>query len=188
MILRNGLALAAAVLLALSAAGRAETVELDGLKSKAPESWKFVEPKNPPGFQARVYQANLPKAEGDTDAPELVVFYFGKGSGGSADDNIKRQYNKFEFPEGKTGADVADIKKFKVGDVPVTYLDVTGTFLVKFPPFAPNARVTDRKKNYRLLYVVFESPNGPYFVQVTGPGKSVEALKEGFDAWLKNFK
>jgi hypothetical protein len=181
--------LAAVVLLGCAAGLQAaETIELDGLKSKAPDGWKFVEPRNPPGFQARVYQAQLPKAGGDSEAPELIVYYFGKGAGGGAEDNIKRQYAKFEFPEGKTGEDVGKIEKFKVGDVPVTQLDVTGTWLVKFPPFAPNAKITGKKDNFRLLYAVFESPNGPYFIQVSGPGKSIEALKKDYDGWIKGFK
>ena len=79
------------------------------------------------------------------------------------------------------------METLKVGDVPVTYLDVRGTFLSKFPPFAPNAKVT-RKADYRRLGVVFESADGPYFITVTGPARTVEQHKADFDRWLKAFK
>jgi hypothetical protein len=69
----------------------------------------------------------------------------------------------------------------------VTCLDVQGTYLSKFPPFDPNAKVV-RKDNYRRLGVVFDSPNGPYFITLTGPGRTVEANKKAFDDWLKAFK
>ncbi|MCS7047223.1 MAG: hypothetical protein NZO58_12770, partial [Gemmataceae bacterium] len=69
----------------------------------------------------------------------------------------------------------------------VTYLDVQGTFLSRFPPFDPNAKIT-RKPNYRQLGVVFASEKGPYFITLKGPAKTIEGAKKDFDNWLKAFK
>jgi hypothetical protein len=159
------------------------TVTLDGLKSEAPASWKMQEPSN----KFRAYQFAVPKAKGDAEDAELLIFYFGAGSGGSVNDNLKRWKDTFDPPEGKSIDDVAKVEKLKVGDVSVTYLDVRGTFKSKFPPFDPNAKVT-RKENYRRLGVIFASENGPYFITLTGPGRTVEAAKKDFDNWLKAFK
>jgi len=57
----------------------------------------------------------------------------------------------------------------------------------KHRPFAPNAREV-KKPPFRRFGVIFESPNGPYFITVTGPARTMEMHKKGFDEWLKNFK
>ena len=178
-----GIALAATLLLQPAWGGGKNVVTLDGLKSEAPASWKVQEPSN----KFRAYQFALPKAAGDKDDGELVVFYFGAGGGGSPTDNLKRWKGMFEPPEGKSIDDVSKMEKFKVGNVEVTYLDVSGTFLYKFPPFDPNAKV-QRKGNSRQLGVVFASENGPYFITLKGPAKTVEEHKKSFDGWLKAFK
>ena len=159
------------------------TVTLDGLKSEAPASWKMEEPSN----KFRAYQFAVPKTKGDADDAELVIFFFGPGGGGSVNDNLKRWKGMFQAPEGKSIDDVAKVEKMKVGAVDVTYLDVQGTYLSKFPPFDPNAKVT-KKENYRRIGVIFASENGPYFITLTGPGRTVEAAKKDFDNWLKAFK
>jgi hypothetical protein len=161
----------------------ASVVELDGLKSKVPAGWKFHEPTN----RMRAYEFTLPKAKDDKVDAEMVIFYFGPGGGGTADDNIKRWKGMIEPPAGKKIDDIAKVDKSKVGDVGVTYLDVEGTYLAKERPFDPNSKV-EKKPDYRMLGIVFESPKGPYFIRVTGPTKTVSEQKKAIDEWLKNFK
>jgi hypothetical protein len=158
-------------------------VELDGLKSKAPADWK----SEPTTNRMRAYQFKLPKAKDDKADAEMIIFYFGPGGGGSAEDNIKRWKGMIEPPTGKKIDDVAKVDKSKVGDVAVTYLDVEGTYLAKERPFDPNSKV-EKKADYRMLGIVFESPKGPYFIRVTGPAKTVAEQKKAIDEWLKNFK
>ena len=64
---------------------------------------------------------------------------------------------------------------------------VIGVFLSKFPPFAPNAKITE-KPGYRQLYVLFTTDNGDYYLTLLGPAKTVEKHKKDFDEFLKNFK
>ena len=163
--------------------GKGTEVTLDGLKSRTPADWKM----QPPSNKLRAYQFKVPHASGDKEDAELVIFYFGPGSGGTAKDNIKRWKGMFQPPEGKKIDDVSKVEKFKVGNVPVTELDVHGTYLYKFPPFAPNAKVK-RKPNFRRFGVIFESPQGPYFITLTGPAKTMAQQKKGFDEWIKGFK
>ena len=61
------------------------------------------------------------------------------------------------------GGTVAKVEKMKVGDVPVTYLNIYGTYSFRFPPFDPNAKTTLRP-NYRMIGVVLETKKGPYFI------------------------
>ncbi len=184
-IMRRASAVLVTLLLLLPPAvgGEKNTVTLDGLKSDAPATWKAQEPSN----KFRAYQFSLPKAQGDKEDAELVIFYFGAGSGGSVNDNLKRWKGMFQAPEGKSIDDVSKVEKLKIGNVEATYLDVQGTYLHKFPPFDPNAKTT-KKQNFRRLGVVFASEKGPYFITVTGPAKTVESQKKSFDDWLKAFK
>src|SRR5262245_49154437 len=143
-------------------------VTLDNLKSRVPATWKAQKPSN----KFRAYQFAVPMAKGDKKDAELVIFYFGPGSGGTVTDNIKRWKGQFQAPEGKDIDDVAKVEKKKIGKVDVTYLDISGTYLFKFPPFDPNAK-TQKLSDYRRLGVYFDSENGPYFITLTGPAKTV---------------
>ncbi|MCC6418788.1 MAG: hypothetical protein IT429_11180 [Gemmataceae bacterium] len=158
-------------------------VTLDGLKSRTPATWKKQNPAN----KFRAYQFTVPKVGDDKDDAELVVFYFGAGGGGGIKDNLERWKGMFRAPEGKTIDELSKVQEFKVGAVPVTYLDVRGIYQHKFPPFDPNAKVTPRP-DYRRLGVIFQSKEGPYFITLTGPNRTVEQARKGFDDWIKGFK
>jgi hypothetical protein len=163
--------------------GKPTEVTLDGLKSLTPATWVPEKTSN----RFRAFQFKVPRTDSDKADAQVVVFFFGEGSGGTAEENVKRWKAMFEAPEGKTLDESAKVEKMKVGKVPVTYLDVQGTYLEKFPPFDPRAKTT-RRPDYRMLGVVFESPNGPYFIRLTGPARTVAQHKKGFDDWLKAFK
>jgi hypothetical protein len=104
----------------------------------------------------------------------------------SAADNIKRWKSLFLPPTGKTIDEVSKVDKFKVGDVGITYLDMSGTYKYRNPA-DPNAK-EEKKADFRFFGVIFESPNGPYFIRLTGPARTLEQQKKAFDDWLKNFK
>jgi hypothetical protein len=161
--------------------GKGTQVKLGGLESRTPRDWYEEKPTNRMG----VYQFRLSPIEDDKDNAEVVIFYFGEGQGGSVEQNIKRWKDSFVPPEGKKIDDVAKVQKMNVGNIPVTYLDIQGTY--RFPSFNPNDKTTIRP-NYRMLAVVFESKKGPYFIRMVGPAKTVAYYKKGFDEWIKGFK
>jgi hypothetical protein len=160
-------------------------VELAGMKSTTPANWK----EEPPSNSLRIMQFKLPKAEGDADDAELALFKL--AGAGSVQDNLKRQEAKFELPAGKKAEDVTKIEKIKLGSLDAIYQDIQGTYLKKFPPAAPNAKIT-KMPEYRQLYVIFEAKSGDstvlYSMTLLGPIKTVEKHKKEFDEWLKNFK
>jgi hypothetical protein len=164
-----------------AAAALAADVEIAGMKSKVPAGWKEEEPSN----KMRLTQFKLPKAEGDSVDAELVVFMFPGGSG-SVDQNLERQVRKFRPAAGKEKVE-SKVEKIKIGKYDATYQDVKGTFLSKFPPFAPDAKVTE-KPEYRQLYVIFTGDKGDFYMTLLGPAKTVEKHKKDFDDFLKNFK
>ena len=174
------------VVLALAAAGlraaeeKGTVVNLDGLKSAAPSSWKAEAPAN----QMRLIQFKLPKADGGTGDAELVIF---KNAGGSVRDNVNRWKGFFTPPEGKTIDDVAKVTDIKIGGRDATLLDVHGTYLFKRRPFDPNEK-GEKRPDYRMMAVQYQGPDNLYHIRLVGPAKTVEHYQKGFEDWLKNFK
>jgi hypothetical protein len=147
-------------------------VTIDKYSAKLPMGWKQEEPTN----KMRLTQFKLPGPDGEA---ELVVFYFA-GNAGTVKENLERQVKKFESPK-------VSVSKTKFGPIEATYQDITGTYLSKFPPFAPDAKIT-RKANYRQLYVIFETDKGQYYMTLLGPATTVEKHKDTFEKWLASFK
>lgn len=163
------------------AGAQAGDVEVAGMKSAAPKGWK----EEPPANNMRLTQFKLPKAEGDAEDAELAVFYFRGGSGG-VEANLERQVKKFKPAEGEDKVS-AKTEKIKVGTLDATFQDVQGTFLSKFPPFAPNAKITEKTK-YRQLYVIFTTDKGDFYMTLLGPAKTVDKHAKDFKEFLANFK
>jgi gluconolactonase len=157
-------------------------VKLGDLSSKAPAGWIEEKTTN----QMRLKQFKVPGKDGK-DPAEIIVFFFGKGSGGSVDDNMKRWRAMFTSADGKQSDEMGKVERIKAGDVEITYLDIEGTYLTKFPPFAPNAK-TIPKPNHRMISAVFDSKDGPFFIRLVGPASTVEFQKKNFIEWLKAFK
>ncbi len=168
------LVLTAVVALFVGSASAADPVELAGMKSAPPDTWKE---KALPAGSMRQAQFVVPGAEG-ADEGEVAIFKL--TASGSDEDNLKRQLDKFQ-PEGRT----EKTDKIKVGTLDATYQDVAGTFLKK--PF-PMAQKGTPMKDWRQLYVVFSKGEDQYYIWLLGPAKTVEKNKTAFEGWLKNFK
>ena len=162
----------------LAAAG--VTVDLGGLKSTAPASWKEVPVSNP----MRVKQFTVPGKDGDA---EVVIFFFGEGQGGSIDANLERWKKQFQPAAGESADSNSKTSTVKLASGgKATVLDIHGTYLYKAKPMDPGPG--EPRPNYRMLAAVLESPKGNYFIRLVGPGKTVEQNKKDFDGWLKAFK
>ncbi len=59
-------------------------------------------------------------------------------------------------------------------------LDVSGTYRGAGPKDQPQSE-------YRMMAINYEG-NHPYQIRLTGPAKTVEKYKKGFDEWIKGFK
>lgn len=177
--------IAALSTIALAQDKKGTQVELAGLKSTTPGDWK----EEPPLTSMRMLQFKLPKAEGDPEDAELALFK--TPGGGAVQANLERQEKKFEIPAGKKAEDVIKTEKIKIGTNETIYQDIQGTYLKKFPPADPNAKIT-KMADYRQLYVIFEAKEGNgtvlYSMTLLGPIKTVEKNKKAFEEWLKNFK
>ncbi len=170
-------ALTAALACSLRAENKGVPVEWGGAKSTTPAGWKEETPSN----KMRQAQFKLSKETGDPEDAELALF--ASPGGGSVKANLERQEKKFELAKDAKPV----LSKIKIGAAEATYQDITGTFLKKFPPFDPNAKIT-RVENYRQIYVILEGKDAVYSLTLLGPAKTIEKHKKEFDEWLKNFK
>ena len=151
-----------------------------GLTFSAPAPWKSV----PTASSMRVAQYALPRAAGDAADAELVVYYFG-GSGGTVDANIERWLGQMQQPDGKPSSAVAKRGTRTINGLKVTLVDVGGTYVAEM---TPGSAQRHNSPNFRLRAAVVETPNGPYFIKLTGPAKTVAASETSFEAFLSSLK
>ncbi len=135
-----------------------------------------------PSSTMRVAEYLLPRQQGDVEDADLVVFYFG-GGGGTVEANLERWTNQMLQPDGTPSAEVATTTSFLVGDLPVTLLDVPGTFAAEV---RPGSRMHYYKPNFRLLAAVVETAAGPYFFKLTGPDRTVRRWADSFETAIES--
>jgi hypothetical protein len=138
-----------------------------------------------PTSDMRVAQYKLPKAEGDGEDALLVLYYFGKGQGGSAQANIDRWINQIKQPDGTPSKDKAKTDTLTVNGLQVNTVDVTGNYS---GGMSPDGAPADNKSIYRLRAAVIDTPKGSYFVKLTGPEKTVNRWDQAYTDYLKSFE
>jgi hypothetical protein len=150
-----------------------------GLGFTVPQGWR----QSPGSSSMRVAEFALPRAAGDAEDAQLIVYYFG-GSGGSVDANIQRWTAQMQQPDGKP---IADAKRTSrtVNGLSVTLVDVAGTYVAET---APGGGERHNKPRYRLRAGVVQTPNGPYFIKLTGPEKTVTIWNSAYEQFVSSFK
>jgi hypothetical protein len=175
----RGAAVAAVAAASLLVAGRAHAEEAGGLSWTAPKEWT-VQGERP----MRVVTYGVPAAKGDVEGGEVAVFYFGAGQGGGVEANVQRWVNQFQRPDGKPIEKEAKTKQEKVGGLPVTTVDVKGTYNGGGPMMGP----ASPKPGFRLLGAIVEGPEGAVFFKFTGPEKTVAGAEKSFRKLLEGAK
>lgn len=150
------------------------------LKFTVPAGW--VEEQR--SSSMRVAQYKLPKAATDTEDASLVLYYFGQGQGGSTSANIERWAGQIKQADGNPSKDTRE-ERLDVNGLKVTTVDLSGTYVAET---APGSGTLLNKPGYRLRAAVVETPNGPYFVKLVGPEKTVMQWNEAFAAYIKSFE
>ena len=151
-----------------------------GLTYTAPAGWIPVNTSS----SMRVAQFAVPRAAGDAQDAELVVYYFG-GSGGTVEANIERWVAQMQQPDGRPSSVVAKRQSRTVNGMKVTLVDVPGTYVAEVMPGSPQRH---NSPNFHLRAAVIETSNGPYFIKLTGPAKTVAASDKAFESFLASVK
>jgi hypothetical protein len=162
-----------------------QDISLGNLAASVPGEWT----SQPPNKEFRLLQFALPKAAGDKEPTVFIVFHFGKGGGGTVDDNLKRWQGMMRQPDGQDSSQRAQIHRSEREGVKLTTLDLSGTYLEK--PFPFSDEITQRP-DYRLFAAVIETTredgDGPYFIRLVGPAKSVTAAAAGWKAFVDSIR
>jgi len=123
----------------------------------------------------------LPAAAGDVERPELAVFWFGPGQGGSVDANVERWFSQFA----SSPADPKPTRSLmRVGTLPVTLVKTAGTY----SSGTGMGDASPAKRGYALRGAIAEGPDGALFFKLTGPRRSVAAAGKDFDALVASLK
>ena len=137
-----------------------------------------------PTSSMRIAEFALPHADGDGEDAQLVIYYFG-GEGGSVDANLQRWVGQMQQPDGRPSNAVAKKETRSVNGLSVTLLDVSGTYVAEM---APGAVAHNNKPNFRLRAGVVETRNGPYFIKLTGPAKTVGKWDTAYAQFVGSLK
>jgi hypothetical protein len=155
-------------------------IDAAGLVFAVPDGWKTRQPQS----SMRVAEFTLPRAAGDTEDAELVLYYFG-GEGGSVQANIDRWLSQIQQPDGKPSKAVAHEEQRTVNGLNLTLLDVSGRYVADAMP--GNGQRVD-KPDFRLRAGVIQTPKGPYFLKLTGPRKTVAKWDRAFQQFIDSLK
>ena len=149
------------------------------LRLNVPAGWV----DQPPSSSMRKGQFILPKQDGDTADAEMVVFYFGAGQGGSVDANIDRWIGQISQPDGSSSKAKANTTKRTIADLPVTLVDVSGTYQALMMPGGGDQ---SPHSGYRMIAAVVETNEGPWFFKLVGPEKTVSKWSASFDQFINS--
>lgn len=145
----------------------------------APPEWKPVATSS----SMRVAQWALPHVAGDTQDGELVVYYFG-GQGGSLEANIERWVGQMQQPDGRPSTTVKRDAR-TINGLKVTLVDLSGTYVAEM---SPGSGQLHNSPGFRMRAGYIETPNGPYFIKLVGPAKTIGAFEKQFETFLSSVK
>jgi len=154
-----------------------------GLKFTIPAKWQPVPDSNP----ARVGQWLVPPLHGQGEAGELVVFFFGPGSGGSAKENTDAWIGTMSNPDGHPAT--SQVTSHQIGGYKISQVAIFGTYnqVIPLPGVPPRAR-----PNFGLLGAVVENPQGTTYCNIfwrfTGPEPLVTATLPLFNKIIDSVK
>lgn len=152
-----------------------------GLQMSPHPKWVHEQPSS----AMRKAQFALPRAEGDAQDASLVVYHFGSSSGGSKEANLERWASQFEQPDGRTSSDVLRSLTRKVNGLDVLDIELSGTYVAET---APGSGVRVREEGWRLLASIVDTPGGPYYVKLVGPGRTVERWTAEYRAFISGLR
>lgn len=152
------------------------------LKWDVPEGWITAKPSSP----VRRAQYSLPRADGDAEDGELIVFYFGQGQGGTVETNLVRWRGQFTTSDGQPVPD-SDVRTetLDANGMKVTLLQVTGRFA---PGQMPGGPAVEPRDNFRMLAAVVETPRGPWFFKATAPKATIDRHADAMRTMLRSVR
>ena len=152
----------------------------NSLTYDVPGGWASREPRS----SMRIAEFTLPRAQGDAEDADLVIYFFG-GSGGSVEANLDRWIGQMTQPDGRSSREAARTSTFTANGLDITLVDVPGTYVADV---SPGSTERHNKPGFRLQAAIIQTPDGPYFVKLVGPAKTVARWGDSMAAFLKSMR
>ncbi len=149
-----------------------------GLGFDAPAEW--VSKPSSSSMRVAVWELT-----GDDAPAEVVIFYFGEGSGGGVEANLARWFGQFEQPDGSSTRDRATITERTVNGLKLTVADMRGTFVASVRPGAPQR---NNRPGYRMIAAIAEGGAGPWYIRVLGPEATVAKWEASVEDFLSSLR
>ena len=170
-------AFAFALALPVDASAQNTTVTLLDYRTTVPAAWTARTPSS----NMRLAEYVVPPSGGAGGA-EVVVYFFGKGSGGSVASNLERWKGQFSTPDGSPVPET--VTRDSSGAFPITFAEYRGTYARGIGAGSPD----QAKTGQALLAGIAETPRGTLFIQLFGPAAKVAAEREQFVRFVKGLR
>lgn len=170
---------ASLLFLFLASVARAQnaTVTLLDYRTTVPASWT---PRTP-SSTARLAEYVVP-ATGNEGAAEVVVYFFGKGQGGTVASNLSRWKGQFSTPDGSPVPEI--VTRDSAGAFPITFAEYRGSYRRGIGAGSADSVRTGQA----LIAGIAETPRGTMFIQLFGPATRVAAERAVFVKFVRGLR
>jgi hypothetical protein len=141
-----------------------------GVVFDPPKNWKDLGASG-----MRQAQFRMAPVEGDAEAGEVNVFYFGPTSGGGVEANLTRWIGQITLEEGVDPATAVERSNFTADGMAGHVVALNGSY--KTGGGRPMGGDGELMPGYRLVGVVIEGPEGSVFFKLTGPEATARAME-----------
>jgi hypothetical protein len=146
--------------------------DFEGIRLIPPDGWQAFSPRANRGFTP-IAAFVLPHVEGDTQDATARLTYFPAMKNIPVEANLNRWYGMVSQPDGRPTKDVAKVEEFENNGVKVTLVDMTGN-------------IAGNEGLWRMMAAVIQHPQGPHFLKVAGPEKTMAKWADSVRAYLQS--
>jgi len=156
-----------------AAAAETATASFLGLEGPIPASWSSEPPQN-----SMIHTNYAMPAPGGGDPAFVNVYFFGRGMGGSVDDNVQRWAGQFRGPDG--GPVQPTVRTLEADGMPVTFVELAGAY--------QGMGDADHRPDHMLLAAIVEAPAGRIFIRTVGETTIIEHHRDAFMRFIRELR
>lgn len=150
---------------AISTGAAASKASIGGFRLTVPASWQRAELSDlQRGFVDAKFE--VPSASREVQITLSTI-------GGGLQANVERWFTQFTLPEGA----LPKTELLTVDDIPVTWVDLQGTF---------RSMSGAEQDNWRMLGAAFDGQPQQFYIKLTGPEPAVSSLEDAFRSFVKS--
>ncbi len=144
-----------------------------------PQYWHAVAPTNP----MRVDEYEINSSDPTKQEKATLAIYVFPGNAGGVDSNIARWTAQFKDDSHRK---IGNEEQFSLGNMPITTISISGTYLQAANPMDPNSPKTE-VANQQLTAAIVELRDEVWFFKLLGDAGLVEGEKANFNKMIDSF-